>query len=768
MSSGIKHYIEINSAYRDRLKYPNPAEFVVNFGEGNYCAADCDCISCCSATNPVSEAYPIYNFQSSDAQYTINVSIPFNHNFPVSCPWGGGTAEIPILSGVQLFDCAVGPSVVPYIRTAIGDRKVFNSDCPLSKLADDYYNGMNLTLLNITPNPSEPTFSSRIIDYDIVKGPECNLSGARLFYIPSTTLEKKISNTFNPTNDRWDIPNTNTPEKIRIQGGPPTTGAYCGYYLECINMDIVPNLINLLDFNSRFKKIASYDGNSRIATLESAFSTTSTVTFPPSPLLVGPAPAILPPGIVKYSNYFNNFFRIRKSLPCVMGWGNFTLSGIPDTTTTAPLTPYFPPGNACCTLTAQFHDVMSVISPFNTGINIDFSVFSAVYEFEIVSCDSSSIWAINDIFVVSPGLAEIYILQVVDSKVTEIRVNKPGNPTGGYSVGQIVTVTDGLGNILTLRVCKTGTSFSLTPQPGGANLANTTGNLSLDYNFYKGEIFYMPIRGPEYGDMNNLTDISNNVIASYPEYYRQFPLQLCTKQDYSQGNAGYNNKAKYDFNKTGTTCILAYIVEYNAITQIVENIYIIVENGICDNLTTNTSLWPLITDCDGDVLKTTYDWEILPFNKDSVNPLNYTGSLVSEQQMVCYELKVANLILPNEYLRSGFGGLIAFYPYVYVEITNESAASGHERGLIYSNNPNAVTATFRLALNDINKPIVTKFVKQKGDMTQTIKFKPTDNLKFRVFFGNGDTFTTITPDNIPPSMVNPLLQICGLFEIKRL
>jgi len=148
--------------------------------------------------------------------------------------------------------------------------------------------------------------------------------------------------------------------------------------------------------------------------------------------------------------------------------------------------------------------------------------------------------------------------------------------------------------------------------------------------------------------------------------------------------------------------------------------------------------------------------------------MNYTGSIFSQQQMVCYKVSISSLILPNEFLRSGFGGLVAFYPYVYVELTNESAPSGHQRGLIYSNNPHATKATFRVALNDINKPIISKFVKQKGDMIQTIKFKPNDNLKVRVFFSDGNTFTTVTPDNVPPEMVNPLLQICALFQIERL
>ena len=183
MTSGIKHYIELNSAFRDRIKYPNPAEFVVNFQNGS---CENECLSCFSSTNPVSDAYPIYNFQSSDSKKG-----PFNHEFPVSCSWGGGTSISPILSGYQSFSCeddGTGPNIT-FIRTALGDRKNYRFDCPLNKLANDYYNGMEFTLLDVTSNPSKPTFSSKITDYNISKGPECLLAGNKTFYIPSLTID---------------------------------------------------------------------------------------------------------------------------------------------------------------------------------------------------------------------------------------------------------------------------------------------------------------------------------------------------------------------------------------------------------------------------------------------------------------------------------------------------------------------------------------------------------------------------------------------------
>ena len=78
----------------------------------------------------------------------------------------------------------------------------------------------------------------------------------------------------------------------------------------------------------------------------------------------------------------------------------------------------------------------------------------------------------------------------------------------------------------------------------------------------------------------------------------------------------------------------------------------------------------------------TDQFEILQFTRDNVVPFTYTGSTVSQQQMVCYEVELINLVLPNLILKSG--GRIAFYPYVYVELQNISGSSGGNTNIIYS------------------------------------------------------------------------------------
>ena len=162
-------------------------------------------------------------------------------------------------------------------------------------------------------------------------------------------------------------------------------------------------------------------------------------------------------------------------------------------------------------------------------------------------------------------------------------------------------------------------------------------------------------------------------------------------------------------------------------------------------------------------------FEILPFSYDNLNPFVYSGSLVSQQEMVCYEVSLSNIILPNIVLNSGRGGRLAFYKYIYVELSNVSAAGAGLTNIIYSNNPNAVKMTFRIPITDINQPLSTPFIKLYGnDMTQTIKFRPNDTLFFKVTLPNGELIDTVITDTYSPYPPNYQVQISAIFKLKRL
>ena len=160
-------------------------------------------------------------------------------------------------------------------------------------------------------------------------------------------------------------------------------------------------------------------------------------------------------------------------------------------------------------------------------------------------------------------------------------------------------------------------------------------------------------------------------------------------------------------------------------------------------------------------------FEILQFTRDNAVPFCYSGSLVSQQEMVCYEIELINLVLPNKTLTSG--GRTAFYPYVYVELQNVSGASAGTKCVIYSNNPNSTRMLFRAAIDDIPTPVISPFVKIDGDgMVQTVKFKPNDNFKFGVYLPNGEPLQTVELDSFSPDSPDPLLQVSAMFSLKRL
>jgi hypothetical protein len=160
-------------------------------------------------------------------------------------------------------------------------------------------------------------------------------------------------------------------------------------------------------------------------------------------------------------------------------------------------------------------------------------------------------------------------------------------------------------------------------------------------------------------------------------------------------------------------------------------------------------------------------FEILQFTRDNAVPFCYSGSVVSQQEMVCYEIRLVALILPNSKLVSG--GRIAFYPFVYVELQNVSASSAGTKCVIDSNNPHSGKMLFKAVVDDIRDPFTTPFVKLDGNgAVQTVKFKPNDNLKFGVYLPDGRPMETIVKDNFSPAPANPLVQVSAIFEVVRL
>lgn len=160
---------------------------------------------------------------------------------------------------------------------------------------------------------------------------------------------------------------------------------------------------------------------------------------------------------------------------------------------------------------------------------------------------------------------------------------------------------------------------------------------------------------------------------------------------------------------------------------------------------------------------------ITQYSTEGVVPLNYTGSQITQSQMTCQEITVMNLILPNKIINSPQGLLTSAYPYVFLELSNETMPSGHNRALLYSNNPSAVRATFVCSISDVNNPETTRFIKINSDgASQVLKFSPYDNLRLRVTLPNGQPFLTEEVDTLVPCEPDVTLQISVVFQINRL
>jgi hypothetical protein len=157
---------------------------------------------------------------------------------------------------------------------------------------------------------------------------------------------------------------------------------------------------------------------------------------------------------------------------------------------------------------------------------------------------------------------------------------------------------------------------------------------------------------------------------------------------------------------------------------------------------------------------------IVTFSHDNYSPLNYIGSMVSINETVCYEVAILRLILPNVPLRTG--ARIAFYPYVYVELTNITSPTGASQNIFYSNNPESGRALFIVPSRDMVAPINSHFVKLIGRTRQTIKFKPNDSFRFSVYLPTGELFLPSQDDLMSPYDPNYRLQIEAIFAIKRL
>jgi len=163
----------------------------------------------------------------------------------------------------------------------------------------------------------------------------------------------------------------------------------------------------------------------------------------------------------------------------------------------------------------------------------------------------------------------------------------------------------------------------------------------------------------------------------------------------------------------------------------------------------------------------TYDTiNICNYSRNNSNSLSYNGTMTSQNQATCYNISLLSISLPNVPLATG--SRIAFYPFLYVELSNATSPNSESDRIIYSNNSKSLKALFVASLAQVSKPELGTFITLSGSGTQTITFKPNDNLKFSVFLPDGRLFTPLTPDVFNPYEPDSRFQIDAVFSISRI
>lgn len=168
-------------------------------------------------------------------------------------------------------------------------------------------------------------------------------------------------------------------------------------------------------------------------------------------------------------------------------------------------------------------------------------------------------------------------------------------------------------------------------------------------------------------------------------------------------------------------------------------------------------------------------YEILEFTRDNVVPLRFNGNQVINNPSP-YQISLTSLIVPNRYVKNGYGGTLADYSYLLVSLYSDSAKTSTNN--IFSNNNNSIQSLFKVPISSLYLQSNQQFYNfQFTNMVQTISFKENDTLRFTIRLPNGKVleFEPINKDTYFqekigtfPIECDPLEQVNALFEIVKL
>jgi hypothetical protein len=353
---------------------------------------------------------------------------------------------------------------------------------------------------------------------------------------------------------------------------------------------------------------------------------------------------------------------------------------------------------------------------------------------------------------------------------------------------------------------------------------NTTNLLEFDLNTLSGDIdlwrnsHYFSISKQMYKKSENLDQTkNNNVMDSIEYYYKSFNLQnisnitaqntinnfLEIKTNPFTGSVERQEITRFEnISGTGYTLIDTNNIEIpltttgsSDINNYYQNMFITVNNGLSYDTHYITS-YKVVTDSSGNIISKTItksnnglpfpastNWsiksgivknnfsvpltnqafKILDYTKDNFSPLNM--NLTSYNSQSYYKVSLVNLIIPNDIVENRNGDSMLNYPYLYVEFTNNNNILHNK---IYSNNPNSKKMLFRAILGDIIDIESSSFLKFNGDHTeQYLYFRPSDTIRFRILLPTGEIFTTVTQETFSPQEPEQLKQISAMFSIEK-
>jgi hypothetical protein len=231
-------YIDVDSTFRDRMKYPNPADFKVEYSNRrNRHGID-------KAQNILSDSYPYYQWQwgckgtGSDGTGQSTV---------VSTITGGSLVGTPL--ELSLSDALTAPTD--------GSVDSIASNFASSTTNIDYFSGLKISI--DAHGATDKTQQSRIIKHNSIEN-TITLSSA---------LSGGGASDFILETSDWIITNSSSSSKIFIPGGSSKNGNYVGDYYECL---MYGSSAAANPTVHQFRKITKYDGYTKLATLESALS----------------------------------------------------------------------------------------------------------------------------------------------------------------------------------------------------------------------------------------------------------------------------------------------------------------------------------------------------------------------------------------------------------------------------------------------------------------------------------------------------------------